>query len=61
MNVSAIVDGTTVELTPDAVGFRGTVDLNGVDHHLHVTLTAASPRAVSPAKARLTQLGSINV
>lgn len=53
MNVSVTVDGIEVAMTPELAGYRGVIELDGVFHIVHTTVTRSGPPGVSPAKARL--------
>lgn len=45
-----IVDGVAVELTSDAHGLVGYVELDGQRHRVFATITACTPKATTPAK-----------
>lgn len=52
MTTTLTIDGRTVELTEDRHGLAGYIDIDGVRHIVHATITAVGPRAVSPPKWR---------
>lgn len=50
MTATLIIDGDAVELNADHYGLVGHIDIDGVRHAVHATITACGPKAVTPAK-----------
>lgn len=50
MTTTLTIDGHTVELTEDRHGLAGHIEIDGVRHIVHATVTACGPKAVTPAK-----------